>query len=199
MKDTTRRQSFKAFLASTGDSMVKTIATEYATENDTVTLEKIAEKYNLTGYAMRQLIDYAISHCIVSFQIAVFIREKAHRNQSRHSNVESHFTKSDLYYDEIFNTRSEIIKHKISDSVIRNVVDLYIHSTNMSAYTIAHSVGFNVYELNLIIEKAIIFSIIDDSTVEELFYSPLSKMSSESRKARTRRKLEHLRERIMNA
>ena len=62
-----KKRSFKEYLNSTGMDGIKKIALEYATENDSVTLNSLSEKYNLSNSAVKKVLEYAIVNCIVSY------------------------------------------------------------------------------------------------------------------------------------
>ena len=170
-----KKRSYKDFLIDSGDDGVKRIALEYATENDAVSLGYLAEKYNLTLTAVKTIIEYSIVKCIVPFKVALFIKEKAHRNQARHCKDEILETSSDRYYKKLFNKRLSFVK-KFSDDKVTNTVNFYIKNPHLSASTIADSLGLSVKELNIILKKAIVFDIIDNEEVNDLISVAIGKV-----------------------
>ena len=161
------KRTFKDFLASSGTEGVKRVALDYATEDDTVTLETIAEKYNMSTKSIKKLFEYAIVNCLVSFQTAKSMQMKAHRNQTRHLKEEPQDTPSDKYYRQLFTRRIDYVK-QLEDSKVKEIVDIYIKSPQLTAFAVAESVGLSKKELNIILRKAIIFNIVDDETVKKM-------------------------------
>ncbi len=162
-----KKRSFKQFFQENGQSGIKDVAIEYATEKDVVNIDSLSDKYNLSTSAVKQCFEYAIVNCLVSYKTAMSMKGKAHRNQMRHISYNVSETSSDKYYDEIFRKRMSYIKH-LDNQTISDVVDYYISHSNDSDYLTSYSVGYSVVELNAIIEKAIVFSIVDTKTLYKL-------------------------------
>lgn len=170
-----KKRTFSSFLATSGTDGIKRLALEYATEDDTVTLVSIAQKYNMSSKTMKKIFEYAIVNCLVSYQTAKFMQTKAHRNQTRHLKEEPDNTPSDKYYNGLLERRLYTVK-KFSDKKVKEIVDLYINSPQLSAASVAESAGLSVKELNLVLKKAIIFNIVDDECMNKLFKISLDKV-----------------------
>lgn len=170
-----KKRSFKEFLSASGNDGVKKVAIEYATENDTVTFSDLSDKYNLSSSGLKNLIEYAIVNCIISYKVALFIKGKAHRNQLRHCKKNVNKTPSDVYYQNLFNKRFSFVKNFDNEKVI-SIVDFYVNNRHLSANTVAESLGLSLKELNIVLKKAIIFDIIDDEKVADLKKASLAKV-----------------------
>ena len=165
--DKKKKRSFNAFLTAEGTDGVKKVAIEYATENDTVTFVYLEDKYNLSSTAIKKVIDYAITNCIVSYQIATVIREKSRRNQLRHCKSGNSTTPSDEYYAKLLQKRLKVVKNFDNEKVLK-AVECYLQNPHLTASSVASSLGFSSKELNVLLKKAIIFNIVDDKKVVEI-------------------------------
>ena len=67
------KTTFRAFLLSNGVSGVRRVALDYAKSDDSVTLASLMEKYNLSSRSIRELLDYAVVNCIISYQDSVLM------------------------------------------------------------------------------------------------------------------------------
>lgn len=162
-----KKITFKEFLEIEGDPGVRKIALEYSRSDDSITLEGLSKKYNMSNFTVRKLLDYAIINCVVSYQDALLMKEKAHRNQSQHIDDPNTVTPSDKHYEKVLRSRLEFIK-LWDDSKVKVIVELYLTSPLDSAKKIAHSQGISKKELNVVLKKSIAFNIIDDNTTREL-------------------------------
>ena len=185
--DKENRNSFKSLILAEGMQGVKKVATYYAIESDDITLDIIAERYNLTLSATRSAISYSIVHCLISYRLAILCMEKSHRNQARHCKYLS-ASSSDRYYDHLFKRRFEFIK-KLDEETVKRIVSLYLLNPGKTASSIAESLGFSLKELNIVLKKAIIFAIVDDTTVKKVESVTLKKCVSLSQMAHTRKLL----------
>ena len=165
-------RSFEQFKRDCGTNAIVKIATEYAYGDDTVTINYLASKHQLSKYAVQQLLANAIVECLVSFQTALVMKAKAHRGQVRHSS--ERLTSSDKYYDKLLIERLTFVKN-FDKSRIIPVVDAYLKNSSKSAIEIAKSFNLSVEELNLILKKAIIFNYVDDSAFQQLWTLALKK------------------------
>ena len=172
------KRKFKEFLEETSSESVKKVALEYATSTDDVTINFLSDKYNLSEGAVKSCIQYSITHCLVSYNIAMSMKEKAHRNQSRHTEKESFCTSSDKKYERFFVERRYFIRKNLSDEYVRNVVNKYVANPHISALGIAESFGLSIAELNAVLEKAIVFNIVDSNTSNQLFSISIKKSSN---------------------
>lgn len=172
-----KKRFFKDFVAELGDDGIRTIAIEYATEDDCVTVAEVAKRHNISVGITKKIFEYAIVNCLVSYQIAILMKAKAHRNQSRHISKKSDKTSSDKYYDNLFSKRLDTVKRFPTDRV-KEVVDMYLDSRNLSAKEVGLSVGLSKKEVNIVISKAIIFNIVDDETVYKLNQQALYRVLS---------------------
>ena len=159
--------SYIAFMKNASVEDIRKFALEYATEDDSVTIDKIAERHNMTEGTVKKIFGYAIVNCLVSYRIATLMKAKAHRNQNRHTDSQICMTPSDIYYNKLLEKRLETVKNFPNEKV-KSIVDLYVNSQNLSAKEVAYSVGLSKKELNIIISKSIIFNIVDDETVVKL-------------------------------
>ena len=100
-----RGGNFEAFMKKCGISGIRDVALTYATQNDLVTYDVISEKYQITKSVVRRCIEYAIIYSLVDYNVALKAREKAHRNQIKHMTRYAVFTKSDRYYEGLFQKR----------------------------------------------------------------------------------------------
>ena len=161
-----KKRSFKKFLEECGEKGIKKVAIEYATETDNVTIEILSDKYNLSQDAVKKCFEYAIVNQL-SYKTAVLMKNKAHRNQARHAEKEPFVSSSDEHYSELFKKRMLAVK-KMPDDKVANVVFTYLTNPHLSAYKVSESLGLSCRELNALLEKAIIFRIVDADVVSQM-------------------------------
>lgn len=157
----------KDFIETSDEFSIKKFVSEYADSDDSVTIDSLSEKYQIRS-GVDKVFEYAIVNCIVSYKTAQKMKIKAHRNQARHCKKDVLHTASDQYYSNLLKRRFEYVVSKISDDKIREMVDAYIASPNLSAEIIANTFGFSRRELNALLEKAIVFNLIDDEKCNTL-------------------------------
>ena len=190
-----KRRSFKEFLDSSGEAGVKRVALEYAKNDDSVTIDFLIDKYNITKYGINQLFEYAIVHMLISYQAATLMKLKSHKNQLRHFSDEETTTTSDKKYSELIDCkRLDFIKNGLPDEKVKAVVDVYLNSTNFTSKQISLSLGLSIQELNLILKKAIVANIIDDNTLLKLNEVTLKKVKNSLKKNNVYSTLKHLEE-----
>lgn len=161
------KRSAKEFIEGSDEFSIKKFVSEYANSDDSVTIDSLSEKYQISG--IDKIFEYAIVNCIVSFKTAQKMKFKAHRNQARHCKKEVLHTASDRYYSNLFKKRFEYVTSQISDDKIREMVDAYIASPDLSAEILADMfLGLSKRELNALLEKAIVFNLIDDEKCNTL-------------------------------
>lgn len=172
-----KKRSFKKFVSDEGMKGIKKTATLYATENDDVTLDVLAEHFNLTSSAIKSIISYAIIHCIISYNLAILCMSKSHRNQAKYCKHDSKnkVTSSDIYYNKLIKRRLSFVKN-FNEEKVKEVVTAYIDHPYRTAQNIAESLGFSITELNVILKKAIIFLIVDEEVANNLEKISLNKM-----------------------
>ena len=93
----------KTFLKRNGIEGAKQIAKAYASGN--YSIREISRKFDLTDYAVRQILDDCIVFGIVSYEMAKAMQQVSHSRQVVHYDKENSKTKSDLYYEDLFSKR----------------------------------------------------------------------------------------------
>ena len=169
-----KKRNFKEFLAEFGEEGCKRVALRYAAENDSITIEAIAAENNMSINSVKKAFEFSIVNCLVSYKTAMLMKSKAHRNQSRHIDGRTEVTSSDKKYNSLIEKRLETVK-AFPDEKVKEIVDVYVKSPQLSASDIADSVGLSVKELNILLQKAIIFNIVRNDIVSKLEKVTLSK------------------------
>ena len=113
-----KKLSFRKYFKQYGEKGVCSVATDYATLADSVTIYVLSEKYNISKGAVRSAIRYTVENCLVSYSVANKMKAKAHRNQKRHTDdADSVPTSSDRYYDRLFKSRDDKIVTSLKSQI----------------------------------------------------------------------------------
>lgn len=134
--------SFSRFLRNKGQTGIKSIAIEYAESDETSSFRVLAEKHCMPERLVKQIVEYAITHAVVSYQIASKIKEKSHKNQMSHYAYREETT-SDKYYEKLFEKRFQYLKSNIAINEIFRIISCYINNPKMSLRNIAKKLGYN--------------------------------------------------------
>ncbi len=128
-----KKLTFKKFLKEKGEKGIGYVAADYATLEDSVTIYVLSEKYNISKSAVRTCIRYAVVEGLVSYSVANKMKEKAHRNQIRHTpdSEENAVTTSDKYYDRLFRMRDS----KICDPLKSQLNEIEVKIEDYKSYT----------------------------------------------------------------
>ncbi len=185
-----RNKSFTTFLKEKGVGGIKLVALDYATNDAFTTIDALADVYNLSPVTISKIIRYAIENCVITYQMCIRIKEKAHLNQVRHiTKGNRRHTPSDSYYDELLENRKANLC-KMRDGKVVDVYKFYIYNPTLSAVVIASSFGLSVQELSILLRNAIIFGAASDSEVNEIIEVALSKKHSIAEKERAKKTFE---------
>lgn len=169
------KMNFKDFFKKFGIEGIKTVTYYYAYGSYTVTIKGISDELNITESAVKNCIKYAIIHCIVSYQTAVLIKQKAHNKQANHMEIKSSETPSDKYYNNIFQLRLEYI-NSMRDDEILEVITYYLASVNtLSINEIIETVGYSEKELKVLLTNAIDYKLVDDEIATKIEQTPFMK------------------------
>lgn len=102
---------FERFMQKSGKNGIRNVALDYAYNGDTITFSVLSEKYRISKKVIQDCIEYAIVNCLIDYNEAILIKEKAHRNQASRFNNKSVHTKSDKHYEILFQRRLSYVKN----------------------------------------------------------------------------------------
>lgn len=140
----------------------------YAYGSYMVTIKGISDEFHLTESAVKNCIKYAIIHCIVSYQTALVIKQKAHCKQASHIKTNSNQTPSDKYYDRILEQRLEFVS-SIRDDEVLEIITYYLASVNtLSIDEITETIGYSNKELKVLLKNAINYKLVDAEIAAKL-------------------------------
>ena len=167
--------NFSQYTKRYGEDGIRRVALEYATSDYFTTIDKVAEGHGITVSAVKSIIAYAITHCLISYQMCLDIKKKAHGNQSRHIHKgERKPSPSDQYYDKLINERIPFIRAIRGDRAKR-AVEFYVNNPDHSIEFIANALGFSVQEADILLRNSIIFGIADDEEVSSILEIAVNK------------------------
>lgn len=156
-----KKMNFKGFIEKFDIEGIISITYAYAYGSYTVTIKGISDEFNVTESAVKNCIKYAIVHCIVSYQTALVIKQKAHCKQANHIKNNLNQTPSDKYYDRILEQRLEFVS-KIRDDEILEIITYFLASINsLSINEITETIGYSEKELKVLLKNAINYKLVD--------------------------------------
>lgn len=171
-----RRRNFQTFLKDCGDVGSRNLTLEYVAIGGIATIPSLADKYNLTEYAVIAAFEHAIVNCLVSYQIALLIKEKVHNEEFRNNHSYSKLSANRYYERKVFPKRLDFVKN-FDDGKVKSIVEYYLALPCISTQKIAEDCGLSLTELNIVLEKAIIFNIVDTDTLSKLVHLQIDKCS----------------------
>lgn len=156
-----KKMNFKGFIEKFDIEGIISITYAYAYGGYTVTIKGISDEFKVTESLVKNCIKYAIIHCIVSYQTALVIKQKAHCKQANHIKNNSNQTPSDKYYDRILEQRLEFVS-KIRDDEILEIITYFLASINsLSINEITETIGYSEKELKVLLKNAINYKLVD--------------------------------------
>lgn len=140
------------------------VAMDYAKSGYSIARTVLTERYNITESAFYTLLEFSITHHLVTDEIVDDIREKILENQNAHGN---HGFNSNIKYDNLVYTRKNYSAFSKKD--IAYITEYYANHPEYSKEKVARI--FHFYDkkvLNHIFKRACIELIISDKTFELL-------------------------------
>ena len=171
------RRNYETFYKDSGVAGIKNVARAYAFEADTTTFDVLSERFNITNRAVRHCIEHAIVNCMIDYESSVLIKEKAHRNQTKHMNKSSVRTLSDKYYEELFRRRLAYVR-KLSNEKVIEIAHLYMANHNVPIKEIARSLNLSSKEVNIVLVRAITNNLVEEYVIRTIYSIALMKSKS---------------------
>lgn len=172
-----KKMNFKGFIEKFGIEGIISVTSAYAYGSYTVTIKGISDEFNATESAVKSCIKYAIIHCIVSYQTALVIKQKAHCKQASHIKTNSNQTPSDKYYDRILEQRLKFV-NSIRDDEILEIITYYLASVNtLSINEITENIGYSEKELKVLLKNAVNYKLIDAEIATKIECTPFMQVA----------------------
>ena len=156
---------------------------QYYVETDhNITMEEVANHFGISLSNVKAAIRISIIRNYVPFNSVVKAFVKSSSNQEKYTKMLV-TPKTQLYYTGLIQKRYAWLKEHITEADIREVMRAYVNNE----YT-----GLSLKELNLYIERAVVYGIATDEEVFDMFEVNLKKIDCPLKMKRTIHMLERL-------
>lgn len=171
IRDSMTGEQFRIFCAS--------IATKYATSQAEFSQSYYAEKYEVSIYTIRKILEEAVINDWVSEDIVSRMEKKACTNQRNQEEVETSGLSSIEYYGKLRKQRNAFLLSRYSDEEIRIFAERFADNPDVPKDHFAKVLGMYQIIFDKLIKKAIEEVIVDDLVVEKIEERTLAKTPKE--------------------
>ena len=167
IRDNMTGEQFKTFCAS--------IAFKYATSDAEFSQSYYAEKYDVSIYTIRKVLEEAVINDWVPESIVARMEKKACTNQRNQEEVETSGLSSIEYYGKLRKERNNLLLARYSNEEIRIIAERFAYNPDVPKDHFAKVLGMYQIIFDKLIKKAIEEVIVDDLVVEKIKERTLAK------------------------